>query len=68
MTRPTIADSMDAEMWYPNKSQWWVIWIVFVVASYFFVGSMWGDKATLALAFCVLVFGGLLVWRFNKKS
>jgi Sec-independent protein secretion pathway component TatC len=56
-------------MWYPNKAQWWVIWVVFVVASFLFVGAMSGpDETMLALASCVLVFGGLLVWRLNKKS
>jgi hypothetical protein len=70
LTRPIIADSMDAEMWYPNKSQSWVIWIVFVVASFFFLAPIWDEKpeGPHALAFCVLVLGGLLVWRFNKKS
>jgi lipoprotein signal peptidase len=54
---------MDAEMWYPNKSQWWVIWIVFVVASLLFVSSPYHNYpgSWRALAFCVLVFGGLLV-------
>jgi len=47
-------------MWYPNKAQWWVIWIVGVVAFLFLVNGVVG------VALGLVVLGALLVWQLSK--
>ena len=69
LTRPTSADSMDAEMWYPNKKQWPVIWTAFLMAAILFIGGVSNDEpGVIAASFCVLVLGALLVWKFSSTD
>ena len=69
LTRPTSADSMDAEMSYPNKKQWEVIWLAFMGASIaFIIGIAEDEPVAIAMAFCVLVLGALLVWKFSSTD
>ena len=66
---PTSADSMDAEMWYPNKKQWPVIWTAFLMAAILFIGGVSNDESgAIAASFCVLVLGALLVWKLSSTD
>ena len=55
-------------MWYPNKAQWWVIWIVALLASFIFVNSVHWRNQGVTFAFCLVGLGALLVWQLAKKS
>jgi hypothetical protein len=48
--------------WYPNKRQWWVIWIAAVLVV---MGLMTGQDGVM-FAICVTIIGGLLVWKFQR--
>ena len=47
-------------MLYPNKAQWWVIWIVAVLAFLFLVNG------AVEVAFGLVALGCLLVWQLSR--
>jgi uncharacterized membrane protein YvbJ len=48
--------------WYPNKRQWWVIWIAAVLV----VSGLMAGAEGIMFAFCVALIGALLVWKLQK--
>ena len=73
LTRPIIAGSMGAGMWYPNKKQWRVIWISFAGASFFFFLAVAGPRevsseACYALSIIILAFGCLMVLYHGRTN
>lgn len=61
--RNSDSDFRKTEGWYPNKRQWWVIWIaaVLVVA-----GLMNGVEGAM-FALSAAIVGGLVVWRLQRS-
>src|SRR5437762_444307 len=56
-------------MWYPNQSQWRVIWITAGIASLAVLdaaGEGSGSPAGFFLAFWIVVIGSLFVWKFSE--
>jgi hypothetical protein len=56
-------------VFYPNRRQWWVIWIIYPLASFIWIGAAEGAGRTQddRFALALLGFGALLVWRFARK-
>ena len=62
-------------MWYPNKAQWWVIWIAALLAMWTWIeaadtGYRSRSDVTERVAGSIIIIGGLLVWqlaRFRQK-
>jgi hypothetical protein len=55
-------------LWYPNRVQWWVIWVSVLLALF-----IWNVNATRSNevergVLSILVIGALLVWRFANRS
>lgn len=50
--------------WYPNRRQWWVIWITAILGV---IGLMNGGEGAV-FAFCVTIIGVLLVWRLQRPT
>jgi len=50
--------------WYPNKRQWWVIWIAAILIV---IGLMVGYESDgkWTFAFCVVLISSLLVWKLQ---
>ena len=53
-------------MWYPNRAQWWAIWVGFVTAAFVWYDGASYDGSTERLAVIVLVGTGLLVWKLSR--
>lgn len=51
-------------MWYPNKQQWIVLWVVGIIIS---LGSFGAFDAG-GYVVSAIVLGGLLIWQLSKKS
>jgi hypothetical protein len=54
--------SLQRTGWYPNKRQWWVIWIAAILA----VSGLMAGADGIMFAFCVVLIGALLVWKLQK--
>jgi len=55
-------------MWYPNKAQWWVIWVVAILASFVFVLNSYASNQGIVFGACVVGLGALLVWQLSRKA
>ncbi len=54
--------------WYPDKSQWRIIWVVFVLAV--LVSVDWSGEYPMKAStfiFYLVIAGGLLVWRNQAR-
>lgn len=51
-------------MWYPNKAQWIVIWILAVIVSIGLIGLYEGAGLLVG----AVIIGGLLIWQLSKRS
>jgi hypothetical protein len=54
-------------MWYPNKAQWWVIWVASILAFLAFERDA-DDVLNPITGLAILWFGGLLVWQLSKRG
>ena len=52
-------------MWYPNKTQWRVIWIAAILATLFLSG---GTGSFVVFGLCIVGLGALLVWMLQKHE
>ena len=52
-------------MWYPNTAQWWVIWIVAILACFVFIAS---SESGLVDGMCLIGLGALLVWQLSRRK
>jgi len=51
--------------WYPNRRQWWVIWIA---ALLIVIGLMSGSSDGVTFALCTGLIAILLVWKLNVSG
>jgi hypothetical protein len=51
-------------MWYPNKAQWWVIWITGILLSVAVLAAM----DTVGFIVVIPLLGGLLILQLSKKN
>jgi hypothetical protein len=55
-------------MWYPNKTQWWIIWLTVPLALFVWADAGMGDEENERYALALLVIAALLVWRFSRRG
>jgi len=56
-------------MWYPNKHQWWVIWIAAIIAFWVLAtGDTNSNTQPFVIAFGIVGLGLLLVWQLSRKG
>jgi uncharacterized membrane protein YvbJ len=60
---PRSGAAVQKAGWYPNRRQWWVIWIA---AALIVTGFMLAGGNGVLFAFCVAFVGGLIVWRLQR--
>ena len=60
----TSAHAPRAGSWYPNKRQWWAIWIT---AGLVVAGLLNGSDGVM-FALSAAIVGGLIVWRLQQSS
>ena len=51
-------------MWYPNKGQWIVFWIVGIIVSVGSFGAFDGGGFVVS----AIILGGLLIWQLSKTK
>jgi len=54
-------------MWYPNKAQWWVIWITAILITLLIMMDAREETEPLHIGACVLIIGILLTWKLSKR-
>jgi len=54
-------------MWYPNKAQWWVIWITAILLILLIMVDASGETEPSHLGASILIIGSLLVWQLSKR-
>ena len=62
--------STEMSAWYPNRRQWWTIWITYgftVLVNVDSLNAKTDDEFALLTRFMV-VFGTLWVWRFARTK
>ena len=50
--------------WYPNRRQWWTIWIT----AFVMVVALLNGADGVVFAFCAALIGALLVWRLQRSG
>lgn len=59
---------LTMKLWCPNKSQWWVIWLVTVPVLIGWIALESGQEQDERFLVALLIVGGLLVWRLQRKT
>ena len=57
-------------MWYPNKRQWWVIWIsaiLVILLMLLRVPGLYLSDAAIYYGIIIIIIGSLLVWQFSDR-
>jgi hypothetical protein len=54
--------NVERRSWYPNKRQWWIIW----VAAILIVAGLMAGAEGIMFAFCAALIGALLIWKFQQ--
>jgi hypothetical protein len=54
-------------MFYPNRAQWWVLWLTVVPAIFIWINASSGRTQDERLAAGLLIIGALLFWRLSKN-
>jgi hypothetical protein len=55
--------TVSLHMWYPNKSQWSVIWIVTIMC---LIGWLRSDPEPEAFLMPAMLIGGLFIWHVSQ--